>query len=178
MKELVQIILSDYKQYDEKMRKTHFIIYLLFGITSFQSVFIYRIAYYLNKKNIPFLHSLLTKLNMVINNIEISSYSEIGRGFFIAHSNGIVIGKNVKIGNNVTLFHDVTLGALTPFDGKECMPKINDNVTVYSGAKILGDIEVGDNCKIGANVLLFKSVLPNHKVTIKVSNNFSEIKRK
>lgn len=177
MKELIQTILSDYKRYDDKMRKIHFFIYLFFGITSFQSIFIYRIAYYLNKKNIPFVHSLLTKLNMIINNIEISSYAEIGKGFFIAHSNGIVIGKNVKIGNNVTLFHDITLGALTPFDGKEYMPTINNNVTIYSGAKILGNIVVGENCKIGANVFLSRSVLPNHKVTIKVSNNFSEIKK-
>ena len=87
----------------------------------------------------------------------------IGRGFFIDHVMGVVIGETAEIGDYVTLFQGVTLGGTGKEHGKR-HPTIGNHVVIGAGAKILGGIRVGDNVKIGANSVVLKSVPPNSTV--------------
>ena len=92
--------------------------------------------------------------------IEIHPGATIGKGFFIDHGTGVVIGETTVIGDNVTLYQGVTLGGT----GKECgkrHPTIGDNVMISVGAKVLGSFKVGDNSKIGAGSVVIEEVPPN-----------------
>jgi len=95
--------------------------------------------------------------------IEIHPGAVIGRGLFIDHGMGVVIGETAVIGNNVLLYQGVTLGGTGLQKGKR-HPTIGDNVVIGAGAKVLGDITVGDNSYIGANAVVIKDVPPNSTV--------------
>lgn len=95
--------------------------------------------------------------------IEIHPGAVIGRGLFIDHGMGVVIGETAVVGNNVLLYQGVTLGGTGLQKGKR-HPTIGDNVVIGAGAKVLGDITVGDNSYIGANAVVIKDVPPNSTV--------------
>lgn len=92
--------------------------------------------------------------------IEIHPGAVIGKGLFIDHGSGVVIGETSVIGDNVTLYQGVTLGGTGKETGKR-HPNIGSNVTIGAGAKVLGPITIGDNCKIGAGSIVLKDVPPN-----------------
>ena len=92
--------------------------------------------------------------------IEIHPAAVIGKGLFIDHGSGVVIGETTIIGDNVTLYQGCTLGGTGKEHGKR-HPNIGNNVTVGSGAKVLGPITIGDNSKIGAGSIVLKDVPPN-----------------
>lgn len=96
--------------------------------------------------------------------IEIHPGATIGRGLFIDHGFGVVIGETAVIGNNVTMFHGVTLGGTGNEKTKKRHPTILDNVFIGSGAKILGNITIGENVKVGANAVVLKDVKENTTV--------------
>ena len=89
--------------------------------------------------------------------------AKIGKGLFIDHGTGVVIGETAIIGDNVTMFHGATLGGTGKEKGKR-HPTVGNNVFIGSGAKVLGNITIGDNVKIGANAVILKDV--PHNVTI------------
>lgn len=93
-------------------------------------------------------------------NIEIHPGATIGKGFFIDHGTGVIIGETTVIGDNVTLYQGVTLGGTGKETGKR-HPTLCDNVMVSAGAKILGSITIGENSKIGAGSVVIKDVPPN-----------------
>ena len=95
--------------------------------------------------------------------IEIHPAAKIGDGFFIDHGMGVVIGETAEIGDNVTLYQGVTLGG-TGFQAGKRHPTVQDNVTIGSGAKLLGPIVVGHGSKIGANSVVIHDVPPNSTV--------------
>lgn len=95
--------------------------------------------------------------------IEIHPGATIGKGLFIDHGMGVVIGETTIIGNNVVMFHGVTLGGTGKEKGKR-HPTIGDNVFIGSGAKLLGNIIIGKNAKIGANAVILKDVEANTTV--------------
>jgi len=95
--------------------------------------------------------------------IEIHPGARIGPGFFIDHGMGVVIGETAEIGEDVTLYHGVTLGGTSLEKGKR-HPTLEDRVVVGAGAKILGAITIGEDCRIGANAVVVKSVPPNSVV--------------
>ena len=95
--------------------------------------------------------------------IEIHPAARIGEGLFIDHGNGVVIGETAQIGENVTLYQDVTLGGTGFATGKR-HPTVEDNVTIGSGAKLLGPITIGHGAKIGANSVVIHDVPPNTTV--------------
>jgi serine O-acetyltransferase len=115
-------------------------------------------------KGIPFISIILTRFGIALCGCEINYYAEIDEGFCLAHSPGVVIGARVKIGKNVTIYSGVTLGAKVkvtdPCKKKESnrFPTIGDDVTIYTGAKVLGSIVVGKGAVIGANSVLLSSV--------------------
>ena len=92
--------------------------------------------------------------------IEIHPGAKIGKGLFIDHGSGVIIGETTEIGNNVTLYQGVTLGGTGKEQGKR-HPTLRDNVMVSAGAKILGSFTIGENSKIGAGSVVLEEVPPN-----------------
>jgi len=100
---------------------------------------------------------MVSHISRFFTQIEIHPGAKIGKGFFIDHGSGIVIGETTEIGDNVTLYQGVTLGGTGKDKGKR-HPTLGDNVMVSTGAQILGNITIGDNVKIGAGSVVTKSV--------------------
>lgn len=124
------------------------------------AVIMHRIAHYLHKKGLILLPRLISQFNRFITGIEIHPGAKIGRGFFIDHGMGVVIGETTEIGDNVTLYQGVTLGGTGKDKGKR-HPTIKDNVIIGSGAKVLGPIVVGENSKVGAGAVVLHNVPAN-----------------
>lgn len=129
----------------------------------FHALLAYRLAHRLKMCGVPFLPRAISQLARWITGIEIHPSAKIGRGFFIDHGMGVVIGETAEIGDHVTLFQGVTLGGTGKERGKR-HPTLGNHVVVGAGAKILGGIKIGDNVKIGANSVVLKSVPPNSTV--------------
>jgi serine O-acetyltransferase len=129
----------------------------------FHALLAYRIAHRLHKWGVPFIPRAISQLARWLTGIEIHPAAKIGKGFFIDHGMGVVIGETTEIGDYVTLFQGVTLGGTGKERGKR-HPTLGNHVVVGAGAKILGGIRIGDNVKIGANSVVLKSVPPNSTV--------------
>jgi serine O-acetyltransferase len=123
----------------------------------------HRVAHALYGARVPFLPLVITSVARSITGIEIHPAARIGRGFFIDHGMGVVIGQTAEIGDDVTLYQGVTLGGTGFATGKR-HPTVEDNVTIGSGAKLLGPITVGHGCKIGAGSVVIHDVPPNSTV--------------
>ena len=124
----------------------------------------YRIAHGLYKIKLFFLARLISQLGRFFTGIEIHPGAKIGKGLFIDHGMGVVIGETEEIGDNVTIYHGVTLGGTGKDKGKR-HPTIGNNVIIGCGAKILGPISIGDGAKIGANSVVLKNV-PKGKTAV------------
>lgn len=124
----------------------------------------YRIAHGLYKIKLFFLARLISQLGRFFTGIEIHPGAKIGKGIFIDHGMGVVIGETAEIGDNVTIYHGVTLGGTGKDKGKR-HPTIGNNVIIGCGAKILGPISIGDGAKIGANSVVLKNV-PKGKTAV------------
>src|ERR687893_2710731 len=124
----------------------------------------HRVAHALHHAGVPLAPRALAYASRLLTGIEIHPAARIGRGFFIDHGMGVVIGETAEIGNYVTLFQGVTLGGTGKERGKR-HPTLGNHVVVGAGAKILGGIRIGDNVKVGANSVVLKSVPANSTVT-------------
>ncbi|WP_288678732.1 serine O-acetyltransferase EpsC [uncultured Clostridium sp.] len=124
----------------------------------------YRIAHGLYKIKLFFLARLISQLGRFFTGIEIHPGAKIGKGLFIDHGMGVVIGETAEIGDNVTIYHGVTLGGTGKDNGKR-HPTIGNDVIIGCGAKILGPISIGDGAKIGANSVVLKNV-PKGKTAV------------
>jgi len=124
------------------------------------AVLFYRLAHRLYKRRMFVLSRLISQIARNLTGIEIHPGAKIGRGLFIDHGMGVVIGETAEVGDNVTIYHGVTLGGTGKDKGKR-HPTIGNNVVIGAGAKVLGPITVGDNVKIGANAVVLKNVPPN-----------------
>ena len=127
------------------------------------AIILYRIAHPLYLMNVPILPRLISQFARFLTGIEIHPGAAIGKGLFIDHGMGVVIGETSMIGDNVTLFQGVTLGGTGKEKGKR-HPTLGDNVVVGTGAKVLGNIAIGDNVAIGANAVVIKDVPSNSTV--------------
>jgi len=121
------------------------------------AVLAYRLTHFLYKHKLFFLARLISQLSRFFTGIEIHPGAKIGKGLFIDHGMGVVIGETAEVGDNVTIYHGVTLGGTGKHKGKR-HPTIGDNVLIGTGAKILGPITVGNNAKIGANSVVLHNV--------------------
>jgi serine O-acetyltransferase len=141
----------------------------------FFPVFLIRLSYFFYDNHLSFISKIILFINFIIFGIEIRSNCSIGKGFFIAHSNGIVIGAR-SIGSNFTIFQGVTLGS-AELDFSESgikRPIIKNGVTIYSGAKVLGAITIGDYSIVGANAVVLKSS-PKSSLLVGVPANIRNI---
>lgn len=123
----------------------------------------HRVAHALVGAHVPVLPRSIAYVTRAVTGIEIHPAARIGGGLFIDHGMGVVIGETAEIGADVTLYQGVTLGGTGFATGKR-HPTVQDNVTVGSGAKLLGPITVGHGAKIGANTVVIKDVPPNSTV--------------
>jgi serine O-acetyltransferase len=129
----------------------------------FHAITMHRIIHALWKRRVPLLPRMLSEAVHRATGIDIHPGATIGPGFFIDHGTGVVIGGTAIVGRDVTIYQGVTLGG-TSLQRKKRHPTLCDNVTVGSGAAVLGDITIGENVKIGANSVVVKDVPPNSTV--------------
>jgi serine O-acetyltransferase len=136
---------------------------ILFLYPGLHAVIAYRIGNFLWKSKVPFVPRFISQVARFFTGIEIHPGATIGKGLFIDHGMGVVIGETAIIGDNVTLFQGCTLGGTGKETGKR-HPTLGDNIVVGTGAKILGNIDIGSNSYVGANAVVLKSVPPNSTV--------------
>jgi serine O-acetyltransferase len=127
------------------------------------AVLSYRVAHALHDAGVPLVPRTLAMVTRAVTGIEIHPAARVGEGLFIDHGVGVVIGETAEIGENVTLYQGVTLGGTGFATGKR-HPTVQDNVTIGSGAKLLGPITIGHGAKIGANSVVIHDVPPNSTV--------------
>lgn len=154
---------------DPAARSTDETIFCYPGI---DAIFIHRVAHELFDLGIPLLPRIMSEYAHNETGIDIHPGAEIDESFFIDHGTGVVIGETCNIGKHVKVYQGVTLGALSTKGGQAwrgCKrhPTIEDNVTIYGGAIILGDIIIGHDTTIGGSVFLSQAIPPNHTVTMK-----------
>jgi serine O-acetyltransferase len=132
----------------------------VFLYPSFHAILRYRVAHWLYQRKHYFLARWISQRTVRKTGIEIHPGATIGKGLFIDHGSGVIIGETTIIGDNVTLYQGVTLGGTGKEKGKR-HPTLKDNVMVSAGAKILGSFTIGENAKIGAGSVVLKEVPPN-----------------
>ncbi len=123
----------------------------------------YRISHAIWRTKLKIVARAISQMARFFTGIEIHPGAEIGKGFFIDHGMGVVIGETSVVGDNVILYQGVTLGGTGKETGKR-HPTLGNNVVVGTGAKVLGNIEVGSNSYIGANAVVLRSVPENSTV--------------
>lgn len=155
---------------DPAAKTKHEIIFCYPGLLA---VFVYRLAHELYKMNVPFIPRIMSEYAHDHTGIDINPGATIGEYFFIDHGTGVVIGETTEIGNNVKIYQGVTLGALSTRSGQllrdvKRHPTIEDNVTIYSSASILGgETVIGKGSVIGGNAFITESVPAGTRVSVK-----------
>ena len=132
----------------------------VFLYPSFKAIMRHRVAHWLYEHKHYFLARWYSQRTVRKTGIEIHPGATIGKGLFIDHGNGVIIGETTIIGDNVTLYQGVTLGGTGKEQGKR-HPTIGNNVMISAGAKVLGSFTVGENSKIGAGSVVLSEVPPN-----------------
>ncbi len=135
----------------------------VFLYPSFKAIIRYRIAHWLYVRKRYFLARWYSQRTVRKTGIEIHPGAIIGRGLFIDHGHGVVIGETAIVGDNVTLYQGVTLGGTGKEQGKR-HPTIGNNVMISAGAKVLGSFTIGENTKIGAGSVVLQEIPPNSTV--------------
>ena len=130
---------------------------ILFGWAGVQAILVHRIGHAMHEAGVPVVPTTLSYLSRAVTGVEIHPAAQIGDDCFIDHGAGVVIGETAEIGCCVTMYQGVTLGG-TGFARGKRHPTVGDNVTIGSGAKLLGPIHVGHGAKIGANSVITKDV--------------------
>lgn len=156
--------ISAYKK-DPALRGKIFAIPELLTYAGLWAIAFHRIAHFIYAMKIPFVPRLISQTSRFLTGIEIHPGARIGRGFFIDHGNGVVIGETAEIGDNVLMFHQVTLGNADFKSTGKRHPTIGNNVIMGAGAKILGPITVGSFSQIGAGTIVTKDI-PTHSVVV------------
>jgi len=160
---VIETLRQDFKAVFERDPAVRSVFEIIFCYPGFHALLFYRLAHALWSYKLYFLGRFVSHLGRFFTGIEIHPGARIGKGFFIDHGMGVVIGETAEIGDNVTLYHGVTLGGTTWAKEKR-HPTLRDNVVIGSGAKILGPFEVGANAKVGSNSVVVKEVPPDATV--------------
>ena len=136
---------------------------ILTGWAGVQALLAHRLAHALWESDVPLAPRAIAYTSRAITGVEIHPAASIGSDFFIDHGSGVVIGETAEIGDRVTLYQGVTLGG-TGFARGKRHPTLDHDVTVGSGAKLLGPVTVGHNAKVGANTVVIEDVPPKTTV--------------
>lgn len=157
---LFSLIREDFRNVKENDPALKSRLELFFNYPGIWALFFYRISHALYKKKIPYLPRLISGLGQFLTIIDIHPAATIGRRVFIDHGVGIVIGETAIVEDDVLIYQQVTLGGVSLEKGKR-HPTIKSGAILGAGAKILGNIVVGENAKIGANSVVVKNVPDN-----------------
>lgn len=153
-------LLKVYKTYDPAAR-SYAEIFLLYP--GYKAQVLHSLAHALAKFGVPFLPRLISECNRFLTGIDIHPGARLGRGIVIDHGMGVVIGETAIVGDNVLIYQGVTLGGVSLKKVKR-HPTIGNRVVIGAGAKILGDITVGEDSLIGANSVVIEDVPPRSTV--------------
>jgi len=134
---------------------------ILLTSNGMHAVWIYRFSHLLWKMRLKLLARITSTIARFLTGVEIHPAAIIGKNFVIDHGTGTVIGESTVIGYNVLIYHQVTLGGTGNESGKKRHPSLCDGVMIAAGAKILGDIRIGTNARVGANAVVLKNVPSN-----------------
>lgn len=156
-KTFIKFIKSDFSIIKERDPAARGILEILICYPGFQALVMHRISHALWKYKIPLFPRVLSQFTRFFTGIEIHPGAQIGRGVFIDHGMGVVIGETSQIGNRCLLYQGVTLGGTGKDHGKR-HPTLEENVVVGAGAKVLGAITVGTNTRIGAGSVVVRNV--------------------
>ena len=148
---------SDFKIIKERDPAARGFLEIILCYPGFQALVLHRISHKLWKYKLPLLPRVLSQLTRNITGIEIHPGAKIGKGVFIDHGMGVVIGETSEIGDRCLLYQGVTLGGTGKDSGKR-HPTLQENVVVGAGAKVLGAIQIGSNTRIGAGSVVVKNV--------------------
>lgn len=160
---MLNTLMEDIKVVFERDPAAKSVLEVILCYPGFHAILMHRIAHWFYKKNFLLIARIISQINRFITGIEIHPGARIGKGFFIDHGMGIVIGETAEIGDNVTLYQGVTLGGTGKEKGKR-HPTLGNNIVVGAGAKVLGPLKIGDNSKVGAGAVVLKDVPPNSTV--------------
>ncbi|PSB04342.1 serine O-acetyltransferase [Merismopedia glauca] len=130
---------------------------VLFCYPGLQALVFHRVAHRLNRMGIPFIPRLMSYISRFLTGVEIHPGATIGKGIFIDHGMGVVIGETAIIGDYTLIYQGVTLGGTGKDQGKR-HPTVGENVVVGAGAKVLGNIQIGNNVRIGAGSVVLRDV--------------------
>lgn len=153
----MRLLIYDIKNVLKKDPAARNVLEVLLLYPTIHALIIYRIAHVFYKLNLKFIARLLSQIGRFLTGIEIHPGAVIGKGLFIDHGMGVVIGETAEIGDNVTMYHGTTLGGTGKDTGKR-HPTVKDDVIIGAGAKILGPIIIGKGAKVGANSVVLKEV--------------------
>lgn len=157
---MISHIKAIYKN-DPAAKNIEFLLY-----PCFYAIIIHKyVSHLLYKIKIPFIPRLVSQITRLLTGIEIHPGAVIGKGFFIDHGMGVVIGETAEIGDNCVMFHNVTLGGTGKQEGKR-HPTIGNNVLIGTGAILLGNMKVGDNSKIGADTFINNKDAPSNSTVV------------
>lgn len=157
---MLSTLLTDFRIIFERDPAARNWLEVLFCYPGLQALLFHRPAHKLHKLGIPFIPRLISQVARFLTGIEIHPGAVIGRGFFVDHGMGVVIGETAIVGDYALIYQGVTLGGT----GKECgkrHPTLGDNVVVGAGAKVLGNIQIGNNVRIGAGSVVLRNVPSN-----------------
>ena len=160
---MIKLIKSDFKIIKERDPAARGFLEILLCYPGFQALVLHRISHKLWNYKLPLLPRVLSQFTRTLTGIEIHPGAKIGRGVFIDHGMGVVIGETSEIGNRCLLYQGVTLGGTGKDSGKR-HPTLQENVVVGAGAKVLGAINIGSNTRIGAGSVVVKNVERNSTV--------------
>ena len=163
IKKVFSQIKEDIQTIYEKDPAAENILEVLLCYPGLHALILHRIAHKLNYWKIPLIPRMISNVSRFFTGIEIHPQARIGRRFFIDHGMGVVIGATSIIGDDVLLYQGVTLGGTGNEHGKR-HPTLGNNIVVGSGAKVLGNIEIGSNSRIGAGSVVVDSVPENSTV--------------
>ncbi|MBW4629590.1 MAG: serine O-acetyltransferase [Brasilonema octagenarum HA4186-MV1] len=158
-----EALLSDFRIIFERDPAARNWLEVLFCYPGFHALSLHRLAHWLHSRGVVFIPRLISHLGRFLTGIEIHPGAEIGKGVFIDHGMGVVIGETAIVGDNTLIYQGVTLGGTGKQSGKR-HPTLGKNVVVGAGAKVLGNIEIGDRVRIGAGSIVLRDVPPDSTV--------------
>jgi serine O-acetyltransferase len=155
-------LINAYKRYDPAAKSRLEILLLYAGP---KAIALHRLSHFLYGRDLFFLARLVAEFSRLITGIEIHPGAKIGRRLVIDHGIGVVIGETAVVGDDCIIFHGTTLGGVK-FDPIKRHPTVGNRVLIGAGAKVLGPIHLGDDAKIGANVVIMEDVPAGGRVSV------------
>jgi serine O-acetyltransferase len=162
---MFKILISDIKAVKRNDPAAKSYLEVLLCYPPLHAIMFHRFTHALYRLKIPLIPRFFSNINRFLTGMEIHPAAKIGKGFFVDHGNGVVIGETAEIGDNCILFHNVTIGGTGKHKDKR-HPTLGNNVLVGTGAILLGPIFVGDNVKIGADTTIIMKDVPANTTVV------------